>query len=280
VVGVQAIANGTVSTLGIPAANPAGNADTIANALGPYPNNSAKEFIRTAASTGFFVYNEPSCGGVGGSRSAPSIGTALGSAALGSVPVVGGTLQKLFGLFTGHHTAAVKTEQATLCQAVPDATNFLRAVYQMIAPGQLDVSSAPDVLEQGFQNWLGEVGAIIKDSGKKCNAACIYKKAFRAAIEKRKIDYAYIAVQNTRGASGIVGGVVNAATGVVGSIENALASVFGGGSPASVPGVLPPGSLVQAGMGPNNLTGFALIGGFLVVAILGFQILSGGRNEH
>jgi hypothetical protein len=160
---------------------------------------------------------------------------------------------------------------------VPDANNFLRAVDQMIAAGQLDVASAPSVLEQGFQNWRGEVGAILKDTGGKCSAACVYEKAFRAAIEKRKLDYASIAVQNVRGARGIIGGVVNAATGAAASVGGAIASVFGG-SPASVPGVLPPGSLLQAEMAPSNLTGVALIGGVLVVAILGFQILSGGRK--
>jgi hypothetical protein len=223
--------------------------------------------IRSVAAGGSLVYAEPSCGrGVGGSS--PNIGAALGGAALGSVPVVGGALKTLFGLFSGHHAAAVKNEQATLCQAVPDADNFLRAVDQMVISGQLSPADAPGVLEQGYQQWRAtEIAAIVKDTGGKCNAACVYELAFRAGIEKRKLDYAYMAAQSTRGASGVIGGVVNVLTGAA----QTVASAVSGGSSSAV------GS-VQNGIvpeGQSSAFGFLLIGG-LLVSIL---ILSGGRKK-
>jgi hypothetical protein len=269
VAGIQVIGNGTVSALGIPTALPSGNPDTILSALGVTAKTPGYATIREAANGGSLVYAEPSCGrGVG---SSPNLGVALGGAALGSVPVIGGALKTVFSIFTGHHAAAVKNEQATLCQAVPDADNFLRAIDQMVISGQLSPTDAAAALDQGFQQWrANEISAIVKDSGGKCNAACVYELAFRAGIEKRKLDYAMIAAQSARGASGVIGGVVNLLTGTAQAVSSAIS-----GGPGPLGGAA--GGPIAAGLVPasDSTFGFLLIGG-LLVSIL---ILSGGRKK-
>lgn len=222
--GFSAISGGTVSSFVPPVALPSGNAETITKALGPYPNARERDFIRQAAESGFFSYNEPSCssGGIGG----PSIGKQFEGQALrvglNAIPLVGPILSSFSSLIFGfgqHHAQAVKLEQRTLCQAVPDANNFLRGIDSAIASGELDRATAAQALEQGFQNWREEVRAILKDAGGKCNAACVYEKAFRAAIEKRKIDYGLTSATLAGANQGVLGGVVNAISGAVSSVE-------------------------------------------------------------
>jgi hypothetical protein len=287
-VALQLLRMGTVSNRGIPAPAPTGSAETITAAV-MGKNKEGRGAILGAATTGFFSYDEPSCGrGVGSST---SIGAALGGAALGSVPVVGGALKAALGIFTAHHAQAVKTEQATLCQAVPDANNFLRSIDALVASGQLDPASAVAAMQQGFQQWRGEVGAILKDTGGKCNAACVYEKCFQAAIEKRKLDYAAAAAGNTRGANGVIGGAVNLLNGAPISSPSAGAAPVLSGTPVSAPayvGAVPsgvvsatPGSAV-AGLGvtaaDSQISG-ALLVGALVVAVIGSLILSGGKSK-
>lgn len=260
---------------------PSGNADTITKALGPFFNQAEHDLIFGAASTGFFSYNEPSCSGAG--IGGPSIATGLVGAGLGSIPVVGGTLSKLFGIFGAHHAAAVKTEQATLCQAVPDANNFLRGIDAAVAQGQLDIPTATQALEQGYQNWLAEVKSIYQTgAGKNCNAACVYAKAFRAAIEKRKLDFQLVSARVASASQGVIGGVVDAFQGAVSSIANvfspaapaAVMALGGAGSPATP-------ALAQAGLTParqGTLAGFVLIGGLLLSVVL-FSNLFGGSAK-
>src|SRR5712691_2888649 len=124
-----------------PSPVPQGNADTIVKSLEPFHKGQGRETVRKAALTGFFSYDEPSCRGGVGSGGA-GIGTGLIGAGLGSIPVVGGTLQKIFGIFGAHHASAVRNEQAVLCQAVPDANNFLRSIDAAVAQGQIDVATA------------------------------------------------------------------------------------------------------------------------------------------
>jgi hypothetical protein len=137
-------------------------------------------------------------------------------------------------------------------------------------------------MQNGLQSWRGEVGAILKDTGGKCNAACVYEKCFQAAIEKRKLDYASAAVQNTRGANGIIGGVVNLLTGAPADSLSAGVSPLYSGAPVSAPayvGGVPSGIVagisgapLQSGLGvmsafPQN-SGVLLIGAlFVAVAI-------------
>src|SRR5260370_6489322 len=44
-------------------------------------------------------------------------------------------------------------------------------------------------MEAGFTAWRSEVSGIIHDTGNRCDEACFYERFFRAAIEKRKLDY-------------------------------------------------------------------------------------------
>jgi hypothetical protein len=254
---------------------PSGNADTITNALGPWnkgpgSNAAARAVIYQAALTGFFSYNEPSCRGVG--VSSTNIGVGLATAGIGAIPVVGGALSKIVGIFGAHHAAAVKTEQATLCQAVPDANNFLRGIDAAIAQGQIDAPTATQAMEQGYQNWLAEVKAILQDTGGHCNAACVYEKCFRACIEKRKQDYALKATAVAAQSQGVFGGVVNAVSSVVSSVQQALSPT--GSTILSTPAV------VQAGLTPARQGTLAVfvIGGVILLGFSLFSNLFGGNK--
>jgi hypothetical protein len=286
-VALQLLRAGTVSNRSIPAPAPTGNAQSITNAL-LGKSNTGRAAILGAATSGFFSYDEPSCGrGVGGGA---SIGAALGGAALGSVPIVGNALKTALGLFTAHHAQAVKTEQATLCQAVPDANNFLRSIDALVASGQLDTASAVGALQQGFQQWRVEVGAILKDTGGKCNAACVYEKCFQAAIEKRKLDYAAVASGKVTGANGMIGGAVNLLNGAPIFSPSAGVNTLAFGAPVNAPayvdavpsGVVSalPGSPVIAGLGVGSpqFSGVFLVGA-LVVAVIGSAIFFGGKSK-
>jgi|SRR5579859_1484637 len=282
------ISGGTVSTSTPPVRLPSGNADTITNALGPFFNQAERDLIHGAAETGFFSYNEPSCAGAG-VNGGPGLGSQLGASVAGSalnaVPVVGPVLSKIFSAINpiAHHAAAVRTEQATLCRAVPDANNFLRGIDTAVATGQIDVATAAQALEQGFQNWMQEVRAIYKTgAGKNCNAACVYGKAFRAAIEKRKLDYSIATAQNVAGSQGVFGGVVSAIKSVGSSfLSDVLPQAAGGGSSFAVSS-LPSssGSLAKAGLTParqSALAGFLLVGGLLVSIALFSKFFAGGK---
>ena len=282
--GLQQNVNRTVSVLKPAVTLPMGNAETIANSLGPYRDEKTRLGIRAAAETGFFSYDSSSCmrsgGGVGVGSQLAQVGVITGvKAGLNAIPVVGGALSSLASFALKpfqHHAQAVKTEQVTLCEAVPDANNFLRGIDAQVASGQLDTATAVQVMEQGYQNWrANSVGAIIKDSGGQCNAACVLAKAFRAAIEKRKLDYALIDAQKTAGAQGLLHGVANALGGAVASVGSVVGRVFspsGGTVSASVDAA----SVSPAG--PRTLTGFLIVGGALVAGVLWFQFIRGAKK--
>lgn len=304
------ISNGQVSTANPPVAMPVGNADTITAALGPFFNKPERDLIYGAASTGFFSYNEPSCGGAGINS---GVGGQLASAginsALNAIPIAGPLLTKIFGAINpiAHHAAAVKKEQATLCQAVPDANNFLRGIDAAVAQGQVDISQAAQILEQGYTNWLVEVKGIIKfGAGKNCNAACVYAKAFRAAIEMRKLNYSIISAQQGAGAQGVAGGVINAVSSAGGSVLNAVSDaivslkekILGPSAPVpvlsspTVPAAFSVGgtvtaspnggsvSLAQAGLTPVRQSSLALVivGAGIVISIGLFLNFFGGSK--
>jgi len=210
-----------------------GNADTITESLYPEKkvNNKAtqaiRDLIKSAATTGII----PDYTGKCSAPSQASIGKQIGvtSAAtitsnlLGAIPLVGQTLSKFTGLITGlftHHGQAVALETDTLCVAVPDANNALRQIDQAVAGG-LDHDSAMAALNQGFTAWRQEVSAILKDTGGKCNAACVFELAFKAAIMKRQIDYSQASYTQDVGSRGFGSGVVSA-------VKQGAKSVLGG----------------------------------------------------
>lgn len=254
----------TVSRLVASNPQPTGNADTITNSLAPFANSGVRNAVYQAASTGNIPdYNEPSCAGAG--IQSGDYTTAIASAGLKSIPVVGGLLSGVLGAFGAHHAAAVKLEQATLCSEVPGIQNLLRTVDQAVAQGA-DLDQATQALENAYTTFVSRLQRIYKS----CNAACDYQKYVRAAIEFRKQNYALIAAQNQRGSQGVIGGVVNAVTGAVNSLlpttpgsaptvasQYAAAGILGGGfslNPA------------QAKLAIVFVAGLAFVGGLVYIA--------------
>lgn len=265
-VGLQQLSNGAVSYLKAPLALPVGNAETIVNSLKPFHKAKDADGVRVAAQTGFLTGYTDCGGNIGGG---PGIGTGLISAGLGAIPVVGGALSKIVGVFGAHHANAVKNENATLCDAVPQANNFLRGIDAALAQGQIDTATAVQAMEQGYQNWLPLIHGIIKEGGNTCNAACIMRKQFRAAIEKRKQDYAIIAAQSASASQNILHGVSDAARGV--------ADFFGfGGGTANASDDSSGSALVQAGLTPARQTSLAMtlmVGGVLVLGVFWIEFI-------
>ena len=279
-VGLQHISNGAVSFLKAPLVLPVGNAETIVNSLKPFHKPHDADGVRAAAQTGFLHgYDGGSvCGGsVGGpgfGSQIEQLGIVTGvKAGLAAIPVVGGALSGLAGLVTApfaHHKQAVKTENATLCAAVPDANNFLRGIDAALAQGQIDRATAVQLMEQGYQNWLPEIAGIIKEGGNTCNAACIMRKQFRAAIEKRKQDYAIVDAQTASASQNILHGVSNAVRGVADALG------FGNGGVSASDGSPSGSALVQAGLTPARQTSLAMtlmVGGVLVLGVFWFEFI-------
>jgi len=253
----------TVSRLVASNPAPTGNADTITNALAPFPNSSVRDAVYQAASTGIIPpYNEPSCAGAGiqSSDYVGSIGQAAAKNLFPSIPIIGGVLTGIVGAFGAHHAAAVKLEQATLCAEVPGIQNFLSMVDQAVAQGA-SVDDATQALESAYSTFVSRTEKIFKS----CNAACDYRKYVRAAIEFRKQNYALIAANNQRGGQGVIGGVVNAVTGAVnsllpttpGSAQYAAAGILGGGGFSLNP--------AQAKLAIVFVVGLAIVTGFVYI---------------
>ena len=237
---------------------PTGNADTITNSLAPFANDSVKNAVYKAASTGIIPpYNEPSC--VGAGIQSGDYTQAIVGSGLKSIPVVGGLLSTVFGAFGAHHAAAVKLEQATLCSEVPGIQNLLSYVDQAVAQGA-DLDQATQALEAGYSTFVSRTAKIFKS----CNAACDYQKYVRAAIEFRKQNYALIAAQNQKGSQGVIGGVVNAFAGAV----NSLLPSTPGAAPAlpsvAAAGVLS-GSPAQGKLAILFVVGAVVVGGIFFI---------------
>lgn len=151
------------------------------------------------------------------------------------MPIVGQLVGSLLDVFGAHHAQAVKTEQAVLCQAEPDANNFLRGIDTAVAQGQLTPDQAAQALDQGYQNFLQEVAGVTK-TGSKCNAGCVYEKCFQAAILKRKQDYAMMKANYVSGSQGVPGGAVSAVAGAVSEVASTAASLLDFGAPETAQG--------------------------------------------
>jgi hypothetical protein len=253
----------TVSRLVASNPQPSGNADTITNALGPFPNSGVRDAVYRAASTGIIpAYNEPSC--VGANIPSGDYAQAIAQTGLKAIPVVGGLLAGVLGAFGAHHAAAVKLEQATLCSEVPGIQNLFTTVDQAVAQGA-DLDQATQALENAYATFVSRLARIYKS----CNAACDYQKYVRAAIEFRKQNYALIAANNQRGGQGVIGGVVNAVTGAVSS----LLPTTPGAAP-TLPGYAAAGILSGGGFSLNPaqaklamifVVGFVVVSGFVYI---------------
>src|SRR6266478_5348399 len=98
----------TVSRLVASNPAPTGNADTITNALAPFPNSSVRDAVYQAASTGIVPrYNEPSCTGAGiqSSDYVGSIGQAAAKNLFPSLPFFPALLSWNLPAFGAHDTA-------------------------------------------------------------------------------------------------------------------------------------------------------------------------------
>ena len=274
--GLLAISGGTVSALTPQSPAPVGNADTIVNSLAPFPNSSVRDQVRAAATTGNIPdYNEPSCVGAG-IQSGSYVQAAIG-AGLKAVPVIGGVLSSISGLFGAAHAAAVKQEQGILCAEVPGIQQFLRAVDVAMAQGG-DPQAATQAMEAAYSTFVSRTAPIFKQ----CNAACDYRKYVRAAIEYRKQNYALMTARNSAGAQGVLGGVVNAGVQAINSAVGAVTSIVAP-STGSVfsPSLAPASSLIQAGITPasqGTMAALILVGGALLFGVLLLN-LSGGNRE-
>ena len=270
---------GLVSDLNPPVNSPVGSADTITKSLAPFPNSSVKAQVYAAASTGNVPdYTEPSCRGAG--IQSANYGEQLASAGIRAVPVGGGFLSSVVGMFGAHHTAAVKKEQGILCAEVPGIQAFLRSIDVAVSQGA-DTGAATQAMEAAYSTFVSRTVSIFKS----CNAACDYRKYVRAAIEYRKLNYSLRSASQHSAAQGVIGGVVNAASSVLGKV----ASVFTGvtptqalpiatGLPVALPGqtaVVPAGGgdFSAAGLTPSA-TVLQQSGSVPVVLLVGGLLLS------
>jgi hypothetical protein len=123
-------------------------------------------------------------------------------------------LGDVFGIFTGHHAAAVAREQTELCEFIPAVNSALQAVDSGISSGVLTSAQAKDSLD----NILSAFQQNISNIRKSCNAACVYVRMLDGIVAQRKENL----VANPAPADA---GPVSAATaGVTSAVASAAAS--------------------------------------------------------
>src|SRR5260370_39639812 len=107
-------------------------------------------------------------------------------------------------------------------------------------------------MEAGCTAWRSEVSGIIHDTGNRCDEACFYERFFRAAIEKRKLDYQQ--AEST---------LSQAASRATKSIESSVA-----GAARSISEFLKKESAVVAFRGHNPVIFALIVGGGIVLCLL------------
>jgi hypothetical protein len=255
----------TRSVLGV---SQAPNATPESIAAGLYPPDSTnikqagKDAILAVCRNGNIPpYTNGGNGGCNGANT--GVGTQLANVGLNAAGQFLGPLAFITGIFGAifqHHAGAVLQENKVLCQAVPSAQQFFAQIDQGVASGQLSYADAASAMEQAFQQFSQGVSSIIKMDASHCNASCYYVIFFRAAIEKRKLDYQLSAATLDKG----TGGYSDAAQSgsllgkVSASLTSAFDSVNGSASAAA----------------PNWL----LIGGVIVGGLVLISIFRGGRS--
>jgi hypothetical protein len=120
-------------------------------------------------------------------------------------------LGDIFGIFGAGHAAAVRKEQATLCDYVPAANSALQAVTAGLNGGQLTSASASSALDNLVSAFKSAVSGILKMSGSsQCNEACQYIRALCGIVAQMKLDIAAApppADTNPAGAISVAGGL-------------------------------------------------------------------------
>lgn len=92
----------------------------------------------------------------------------------------------VFGIFSGHHSAAVAKEQTELCQIVPATNSALQAVQAGISEGLLTSSGAGQALDNIMQAYTSATSNIMKISTSSCNAACVYYRMLEGIVAQEK----------------------------------------------------------------------------------------------
>jgi hypothetical protein len=255
---------------------PKGNADTIVASIGSasvpaHLKTAYLAALRAVAESGNLpdYHDGPCSGGQGsggiGTKTKLGLVTAqaglqvglsaikIGTTALNAVPVLGQILSSAISLISlpfAHHQAAIQKEQATLCQAVPDAQNFLAQVDQYVVTGQWDHVTAVTEMEAGFTAWRREVAGIIHDTAGRCDESCFYERYFRAAIEKRKLDYQQIESTLSQAAARGTKAIETSVTGAVAKVTEFLktqsAVVAGGDYTPIISALVVGGAIVLA----------------------------------
>jgi hypothetical protein len=104
-------------------------------------------------------------------------GAALGPVTAG-ISIAVSSIVGLFSTLVNHHAQAVKTEQTTLCTAVPAANNYLSIIAQAVSGGQSTPQEGISALESLKGDFRSAVGSIYND----CNAACVMNMELDAII--------------------------------------------------------------------------------------------------
>jgi hypothetical protein len=88
----------------------------------------------------------------------------------------------VFGIFSGHHSAAVAKEQDDLCQTIPAVNSALQAVESGISEGLLTTQGATQALQNILQAYQTNTSTIMKMSASSCNAACTYYRMLEGIV--------------------------------------------------------------------------------------------------
>lgn len=164
-----------------------------------------RDYLLQALQTGFLQEDLlTNCGG-GGGGSAPgavkaiAIGTGLKAGSLlssGLLGAAGGPIGLAIGLFAGifgsifgRHAQAVKLEQGTLCQVVPQANQLLAATDYAVGNNDITAEQGMAQLAQLLKEFHAAVAQIIKRTPTQCNAACWYERELEGLVLLRKNLY-------------------------------------------------------------------------------------------
>lgn len=117
-----------------------------------------------------------------------------------AAPAIGIGRSILGSFFGGSHRKAVANEQSTNTAAQNTADSALQQVEVEVGAGMLKgeaIGARLDAIERQFGE---DVAPVLKETGGKCNAACVYKKQMhdRIALLKTKYKVVAQAVENQR----------------------------------------------------------------------------------
>jgi hypothetical protein len=115
------------------------------------------------------------------------------SAALAPFTMGISALIGLFPFIFGHHAAAVKKEDSTLCAATPAANNYLQVIDQAVQGGHATPQQAIDALNSLLSDFASAVSSIRHGtdpmSSGECNAACVIYTELHAVVLVRQSEY-------------------------------------------------------------------------------------------